>query len=504
MQVPRKLERHATWLITLLLLLLAGLVRFYRLGDSVHPDSLLWFDRCQAFWRALATHRFKNTYLAPHPGVMMMWVGGAVMKLNGTLESNIDAQGLFAVKFLGAAVGTLSSALTYPLVRACLGRAQWLLALVLAFFLVTEPLLVEQARMAHLDMAGLGFAWLGLWLSLYGYEHRSRASALGAGALFGMACLTKASFAAIPATLMTVLLVASALTRFRDRRGLEVAALATAAALVTAFALWPALWTRPVYTLQVMLKESAQVADRGHTGKQAYGVEGYMGYVVRSTPVETALLVLAGLAGLASLPGLRRPLGWVCLSLVPTLIIVSIAPKKLLRYVLPVAPLLCVLASVGVVWLVRRAQAFRRVTPVVVAVALALLFVGRYAHAVWLLPSAQQCTGWPGIDCDRPSDMYFMRPLALGIGQDWQARKKRRDPRVFVAKPELMSPWLGASKAKRAKDADYVVLWDESYADLEAGKLTQSAKQRYGKLGKEVVAVRHHGRVVARVYRGRR
>lgn len=503
MRVPRKLERHATWLVTLLLLLLAGFVRFYRLGDSVHPDSLLWFDRSQTFWDALATHRFKRTYLAPHPGVMMMWVAGGVMKLRGTLESSIDPQGLFAVKLLGAVVGTLSSALTYPLVRACMGRAQWLLALLLASFLATEPLLLEQARMAHLDMAGLGFAWLGVWLALYGYEHGSRLSALGAGALFGMAVLTKLPFAAIPATLMTILLVASALTRFRDRRGLWVAILASVAALVTMFALWPSLWIRPVYTVQAMLRETAEVADRGHTGGKAVGVIDYVVYAARSTPIETVGLALVGLGALARLPELRKTLGWVCLSLVPNLIIICIAPKKMERYVLPIAPLLCALASIGVVWLVRRARTLPRVTPAALAVAVALLLVGRYAHALWLLPSAQQCTSWPGIECSRPTNMYFMRRLALGIGQDWQGRNQRRAPRVYANKLELMSPWLVFDKARRLKDADYTVVWDESYADLESGQLTKEAKERYGRLGKEVATVRHRGRVVARVYRVR-
>jgi hypothetical protein len=99
--------------------------------------------------------------------------------------------------------------------------------------------------------------------------------------------------------------------------------------------------------------------------------------------------------------------------------------------------------------------------------------------------------------------MYFMRDLALGIRRDWEGRRQSRAPRIYVDKVELMSPWLKANEAKRAKQADYVVVWDESYADLEIGRLSKDEKRRLGKLGPDVLTVRHHGRVAARVYGAR-
>jgi hypothetical protein len=350
-------------------------------------------------------------------------------------------------------------------------------------------MLIEQSRMAHLDMAALGFAWLGMLVTIYAYERDSQRAALGAGALFGAACLTRLSIAPLPATLMLILIGTTVISRFRERRGLKVAALVTLAAAVTMFALWPALWVQARDTIVQMLTKTGHLAETEHSHKHGdRDANFYFRWVL-------------SVAALAYVRPLRKHYGWLMLSLVPYLIMIAILPKKLSRYALPAAALLVLLAGLGIEWLATLSH--KRLTRAwLVPGALALLVVLRFSRAVSLLPSAQQCTQWPGAECTRPSDMYFMHNIALVIAQDWRARRKHGEPSVYVEKPELMSPWLAVRRAKSATRAQYVVVWDEDYDDAESGKLTRKSLREFGKLGSSLGTIRHAGQVVARVHRG--
>jgi hypothetical protein len=508
--MPVELGRRQAAYVTLVLILLAGLLRFYRVDEALHIDSLRWFRRTQAFWQALAEGDLARTAQAPHPGVMLMWISGAVMNVQGTLESSLDPRGVFAIKVPGALVGTLSAALTFPLATACLGKASWRPALVLAGLLATEPLLFEQSRLGHLDMAALGFAWLGLWVAMLAYERDSWRVALGAGSLFAAAALTRASFAVIPACLLLILFGTTVLSRFRDQRGLRVAVFAGGAAIVTPFVLWPALWIAPRATLAEMLHDSAALAEAGHPrvvdGRRTAdpGVEYYLEYLPQVTPAETVILACAGAAALYFVTRVRKHYAWLILSLLPYLVIIAFQPKKLSRYVLPMAPLLCLLVSASIEWLSPRVSAWwqrARLPPAALMSLLPLMFGGRYARDLRLLPEAEFCMSWSQVDCGRPANKNFMRAIALAIREDWQARGKRGPPRVFVSKSALMLPWLKVKPTNAPKAADYIVIWDESYEDAETGKLSRKAAKKFRAAGAELSTIRHSGKVVARVFR---
>jgi hypothetical protein len=198
----------------------------------------------------------------------------------------------------------------------------------------------------------------------------------------------------------------------------------------------------------------------------------------------------------------RKHYLWLAASLLPYLVIISIAPKKLSRYALPVAPLLVLFVGAAIEWLVPRLRALLKRFPLGVAASLSLLFTARYARAVSNLPEAQQCTHWPGSGPPpRPAEMYFMHDLALVIAKDWRGSGRRVVPSVYVEKPEEMAPWFKIKRAKLPGRADYVVVWDGDYVDAEAGKLTPQAESRFGLLSPALVTLRYSGRVVARLHR---
>ncbi|RYZ03136.1 MAG: hypothetical protein EOO73_28930 [Myxococcales bacterium] len=510
MEVPAPLRRHWVLLATALLFLAAGFLRFYRVTEAVHVDSLLWFKRARYFWQALAEGDWAATSRAPHPGVTMMWVAGAVMKLNGSMSAElIDERSLFALKFLGAMVGTLAASLTFPLLIALWGRAQWRPALLLSVFLTTEPMLIEQSRMAHLDMAALGFAWLGLLLSVLAYERGSDAAALGAGALFGLGVLTKLAIALVPAGLMLILLGTTVRSRLRDRRGLRVAAVATVAALATAFLLWPVLWHAPLETLKYVVTTSERVVEAGHravvNGRRTNdpGAIYYLKYVFSVTPYEVAAATALGSCTWWLLRDLRKHYGWLALAFVPYLIVICLAKKKSARYMLPASAVVAVLASAGVEWLLRRLPLERRRLQQVAAGVLVLFTGVGTARAVSSLPSAEYCTKWPGTEaCGRPNNRHFLSSLAKKMGKNWRQRGREGTPRVYGGDPKLMAPWLRTKAAKSPRSADYVLLWDSDYVDAEGTQLGKKTRRALGKakLGKELAVLRHHGDFVVRLY----
>jgi len=330
--------------------------------------------------------------------------------------------------------------------------------------------------------------------------------------------------AVMPATLMCILIGTTLISRFSDKRGLKAAVVVTAAAVLTCFALWPALWTHPYATLVSMLKQSENLARHGHAHwfdgerSQDRGVAFYLRWVLRVTPYETGLLALAGVLALAILPQRGKHYWWLSVSLLAYLVFIAATPKKLTRYALPAAALLVLLAGAGVEWLTPRLQGWLRRLPYAVTVMLGLLLTARFARAARILPSASACVAWPGVECERPPNMYFTRGLALLIQQDWQRRGRPRMPRVYDGKPrvdpmvaaalgcrcdELMAPWLRALKARSPAQANYVVLWDSDYEDLDAGRLTADVPKRFKGLGPELMRVLYDDRMVARLFRAR-
>lgn len=505
--MPVELGRRQVVYITLLLVVLSSFLCFYRVDEALHEDSVLWFDGVQRFWAALVRGDFAKTRPYPHPGVTLMWISGLYLKLKGMLTADISPVGVFAVKLPGALIGVLSAALTFPLALACLGRSQWRPALVLSLLLVTDGALMEQARMGQLDMAALGLAWLGAWGAILAYEHDSWGWALGAGALFAASALCKLSYGVIPATLLLILAGTTVLARFRDKRGLKIAFLTSISAVVAFWLMWPALWSSPLRTLHSVIHQTLALANHGHphvvNGHRVRdpGLLYYPSAVASVAPPETLILAVFGCAALGFLPRLRKHYCWLLVSFLPYLVMVMLASKKHARYASPALPLLCLLAGASIEWLTPRVRAWAKLMPLAPVTLLALVFAGRYVRDVRLLPEGEPCTPWPGAECGRPQDKNFMREMALGIASDWRARGRSARPRIFVAQPQLMSPWLRAKKARSPHVADYVVVWDKEFDDPESGSMGQKSRERFGRLGKELLIVRHSGHVVARVFR---
>ncbi|NJL34634.1 MAG: hypothetical protein HC893_13220, partial [Chloroflexaceae bacterium] len=127
-------------------------------------------------------------------------------------------------------------------------------------------------------------------------------------------------------------------------------------ALLICLALWPALWVDPVGSIQTIINEAAGNGGQAHPDGsfflgQAVGDPGWLFYpaalVLRLTP--WALLGVLALAWPTRERQHRVLVALLVVAVLAFLLLLSIPPKKFDRYILPVFPLLDILAAVGIV-----------------------------------------------------------------------------------------------------------------------------------------------------------
>jgi len=369
------------------LVMLAALPRLWDLHRFITWDELFWTQGSIRFLVALAEGRLADTFVIGQPGVITLWLGALVQWLRTLAQSGAwvglthlaqtqyqvqDTELLRAIARFWPGTPVMTALFTavvvagvYWLARLLLGRRPALLgALLLAF----DPFFLAHSRVMALDGVLAGLMTLSLLsLLVYLQERGGQGYLAASGLLAGLAALQKSpGFFLLPFSGLVML--AYGLRRPEGLRwSLRGGAVWATAAGMAYFAGWPALWADPTGTLSRMVDTLTE-------------------YVLafRLTPVvATGLLVwlLLSLTPLHSVPrndngGLKRDL--VCLlshrdNRQTTLFILlayallfslflSLVAVKFERYLLPIFPVLDLLAAAGLVKLLdappgRRGQA---------------------------------------------------------------------------------------------------------------------------------------------------
>ncbi len=517
-------RRTALFLLASAVLLLGLAIRLPDVGATCNVDGILyWFGRTKRFWEALDSGRWERTYQSPHPGVMVMWISGAALRVAGVLEAPIGPLSVTAATLPLAVLGSVVPAATLPLVyrlsrdpdaaapgRALDREAAWLATLT-AVLLATEPFLVAHSRTFHLDATATGFVWLGALCGTLAFVERRFVWAVAAGTLFGLAALTRLFSVAFALGLALACIGTFVVERPRTTRLPLLVATMGASAMLVSWLLWPALWTAPVKTLRRALESGARVAGSGHAvlswGKvyeRDPGIAHYAGILLMRLSPE----VLG--AALFSWLGLRRArsrtwrtLAVLACTYVPATMVLLASPKKGDRYLLPLFPFLAFLAARGALELTRRLrlpERFARQRPRLLWGVLALLLAGRCARLARVHPlPITWCASYPGLSPERV--------ITLGQGEGFRAAARwiaaqspRRTPTVLsaYARGVVMTPWLHFRRARRGDDADFVVTYLSSeQRGLDAGV------NRFA-VGKPAHEIRFEGRTYVRIYPGPR
>lgn len=374
--------------------LLVGLYllpRLINLDASVTTDEPIWLGRSANFYMALYEGHLADTFQFAHPGVTTMWAGmvgywfvfpSYVTEYSGNfpltfeIHQRIRAAGLSELDVLIATriSKILLQAIFFMIAIAfCQRRFGTLVALLTGIIIALDPFLIGNDQVLHVDglFAISSFAAAMALANAFVIGPSQTRPWVIAGILAALAWLTRSTGLALIVVLAGWLLLDFITARRQAGKDTErrvwfyirPALFWLGAALITTFALWPALWVAPRTTLSFVVDWAADAATAGHSlptffnGRIYPGDAGLLFYPItmlwRLTPVTllgAALCVGLLIAGAvrAKMPnGTIRALAVVGSFALIYLIGMSLGDKKFDRYILPVYPFMEVVAALG-------------------------------------------------------------------------------------------------------------------------------------------------------------
>jgi 4-amino-4-deoxy-L-arabinose transferase-like glycosyltransferase len=360
------------------------------------PEPTVWFERIETFNAALDQRDWAATYQAPHPGLTTMTVGGLALRLYNAL-SNKPAKLLFSwavqpsannyVRQTGACVLGMSVALAGLIVAITIvlrKLAGWPLAMTTAGLMIFEPFYLAQSRILHVDALVSTLMLLSGLLSLVSLQTKQSCYLLLSGLVAGLALLTKTpGLFLVPFTGLTLLvhLLMELRAGWPDHpegrarwlgvqtwRSLVWPGCLWMLMMALPFALWPAMWVKPLFVLTDMFARTKYYALNPHIYSRFFAGRLYLGerpgvffYPATLAFSSTFLTLTLSLTALGHYtlwrnrirPPLRPLTFWLLIAYTFCFAIqMTISAKQRPSYVLPAHLALNVMAGVGIVGLV--------------------------------------------------------------------------------------------------------------------------------------------------------
>ena len=452
--------RYGPLLLALLLAIVALPPRLLETDRFVTTDELFWIGRSAAFGRAIETGQLGQTFQSGHPGVTTMWTAWLGMGSQYARElapSRRDVSRREVSQSPAFLTALASARQAFGIVTALgiglLGLLAWRLfgpwpAVLGGLLLALDPFFLAHARLVHID------ASLALWMSLavvaalYRWQGGGWWSLGLCGVSTGLALLSKS-----PAVMLLGLTPMLLLPYRREGRrwshlrpalrDLGIWALVTA---LTVVLVWPAVWATPAETATRFfgfIRDNANPDHAAATDDAGAGLLFYpLALLLRATP-----LTLLGLLGLLLPPWrwpLRRAAPMMLLFALGFGAAMSVAAKGFDRYLLPIFPVLDLLAGLGLWRLVTLVGGIKRQLATGVATAATIVLLGG-----WWIASA-----WP-YELSYANPLLGGNPAAhrtiasgWGEGLDEAARylnETNHGGRLRVAMPgEIYTTVLGA------------------------------------------------------------
>jgi 4-amino-4-deoxy-L-arabinose transferase-like glycosyltransferase len=378
--VPRLRVDPRALLAYVIIGLVALLPRVLDLGGFITDDEAnFWLYRSDVFLKAIRSGDYAATAITAHPGVTTMWLGAAGIVLRralldwGVLRSDAFPVVLALMRLPVVLAHVTVILLGYGLLRRMLAPT---LALLAALLWAADPFVVGYSKLLHTDALAASFMTLSMLAACCYWNHQRRPLWLiASGMSAGLAFLSKSpALVLLPAVGLIALLATRPVDKGRRTEGegsdtvqhsfvfrlssfiLPLLSL-VAVAIITAFALWPALWVSPLAAYEQLrvgvAVEGAQPHMLGNfflgRADDAPGLLYYpVALALRTTPWTLLGLLLLPLAWrLDWSPAERRDLAALAGYVTLFVAAMSLFPKKFDRYMVPAFPALDLLAVAG-------------------------------------------------------------------------------------------------------------------------------------------------------------
>lgn len=369
---------HRRLLLELALVFMVALVpRLVGIGVFLTADEKNWVGRGVEFVRAVREFRFNDTLQTTHPGIPTLWISG----LSSAVTSHVlgraftfdDIRTYVAASQIPLAV--LNSLLVVGIFSAARSLFSPAVALLGALTIALDPFLIGHSKLVHVDALLAGFTMLSLLLLLRAAESPW---ALTASAMTGaLAILSKLPGLILIPFALLILFSRRGSLRNREHRvkHLRLFGQWLTIAAATILVLWPGiLWVPdPVGNVKAVKRDLVVAIATPHYMAEDYTLNPwhYPATILARTTVPTLIGFFVFLFFIASATRVRwlaptsqnqtmvvganlRTLWYLLAFMILFIGGMMLGAKKGDRYILPIFPVLDLLAAIGMVALVKR------------------------------------------------------------------------------------------------------------------------------------------------------
>ena len=355
-----------------------------------------WYVRSVKFIESVVRGDWAQTAYSEHPGVTVMWLSGAALRLAGVVpvqepdgDLSVDSATLtvrestIGILPLALVIAALV-ALTYLLLLRLFARPA---AFAASLLVGLDPFFIANSKVLHVDgLLTALMATSGVAMLVYLSERRWRWAILS-GVLAGLALLTKAPALFLVPYALLCLGVGLLAQRGKDwRRDVLAGLLWVLALAVVYFALFPAMWVDPLTTLKDVYGSAALRIGWTHVRPLFFqgqaitydpGPVYYLytwGYKATAVVAVFALVALLYAVAGKGTPGAQRlTVGMLFAFAFFFTVQMMLGAKKMPRYLVPAFPSVDILAGVGLVWWAGRWRARQLLTASVLVLQAALV-----------------------------------------------------------------------------------------------------------------------------------
>ncbi len=337
------------------------LVHFSYLGtNELNPDAVNWHKRSEQFVLAFKTKDFIKTNQHYHPGVTLMWIIGPSVELvkqftnAGVIYSSENYQIFhFVSKTALMLVNLVLSLVLMYFLRKIIGFWK---SFAVVFLMNIEPFFLGNSRILHMDILFSSLVAVCLTLAFYAFKSLKLRFFALSGFFAALTVLTRSVGIGIILYNLVFFVYTAIITK--SRKLIALSGIFAFSVVLTCFALFPALWVKPIKTVDKIFSRSYQVGvEYGHNQifmNQYTEDPGLMFYLaaitLKSSPFVLFGIFLAIVFGVIHLRKINKTTLWsdtlLCKNILSfTLfllifyagyfLILNTSNKKIDRYILP-------------------------------------------------------------------------------------------------------------------------------------------------------------------------